>query len=106
MIERTTRGFTSFKINDKVFESKYLKSQHKSKKLAPKRVGPFSVTEVLNPLNYCLSLPESWHIYSIFHASLLSSFKQTEVHRENFIHPPPGLIKGQLEYEIEAIISY
>ena len=104
MIERTTRGFTPFKVNDKVWlKLKYLKLQHESKKLAPKREGPFTIIEVLNPLNYCLSLPENWRIHPIFLATLLSPFKHT---RENFIWPPPDLIKGQPEYEIEAIISH
>ena len=107
MIERTTRGFTPFKVNDKVWlESKNLKLRHKSKKLALKREGPFTVTEVLNPLNYCLSLPESWRIHPIFHASLLSPFKHTKTHGENFVQPPPDLIEGQPEYEVKAIISH
>ena len=98
---------TPFKINDKVWlESKNLKLRHESKKLAPKREGPFVITEVLNPLNYRLSLPESWRIHPIFHASLLSPFKHTDVHGENFIRPPPDLIEEQPEYEIEAIISH
>ena len=107
MIERTTRGFTPFKINDKVWlESKNLKLRHESKKLAPKREGPFIVTEVLSPLNYRLSLPESWRIHPVFHASLLSPFKHTDIHGENFIRPPPDLIEEQPEYEVEAIISH
>ena len=60
MMERITRGFKPFKLGDKVWlESKHLKLRHESKKLAPKREGPFEITEVLNPLNYRLSLPES-----------------------------------------------
>ena len=107
MIERTTRGFIPFKVNDKVWlESKNLKLRHESKKLAPKREGPFTIAEVLNPLNYRLSLPESWHIHPVFHTSLLSPFKHTNVHGENFICPPPDLIEGQPEYEVEAIISH
>ena len=38
--------------------------------------------------------------------SLLSPSKHTDVHGENFIRPPPDLIKEQPEYEIEAIISH
>ena len=65
MIKRTTRGFTPFKVNDKVWlESKNLKLRHESRKLAPKREGPFTITEVLNPLNYHLSLPERKLVYS------------------------------------------
>src|SRR5271168_259358 len=53
MMERISRGFKPFKTGDPVWlESKHLKLQNESKKLAPKREGPFLITEVLNPLNY------------------------------------------------------
>ena len=107
MMERITQGFKPLKLGDKVWlESKHLKLRHESKKLAPKRGGPFKIVEVLNPLNYRLSLPKSWHIHPVFHASLLSAFKHNDIHGENFIQPPPDLIKGQLEYEVEEIISH
>ena len=60
VIERTTRGFTPFKKGDKVWlEAKHLKLRHESKKIAPKREGPFLIKEVLNPLNYRLKLLNS-----------------------------------------------
>ena len=107
IMERITQGFKPFKLRDEVWlESKHLKLRHESKKLAPKREGPFKIIEVLNPLNYRLSLPKSWRIHPVFHASLLSAFKHNDIHAENFIQPPPDLIEGQLEYEVEAIISH
>ena len=107
MMERTTRGFTPFKKGAKVWlESKYLKLRHESKKLAPKREGPFPIIEVLNPLNYRLLLPKTWRIHPVFHASLLSPFKHNDIHGENFPNPPPDLIDEQPEYEIEAILSH
>ena len=65
-----------------------LKLWHESTKLALK---PFTIIKVLNSFNYHLSLSENWHIYSIFHASLPSPFKHTEIHGENFIRPLPDL---------------
>ena len=73
---------------------------------APKREGPFLISEVLNPLNYRLSLPKSWHIHPVFHVTLLSPFKHTEVHGENFPQPPPDLIDEQPESEVEAILAH
>src|SRR5271168_4435660 len=68
MMERITRGFSPFKVKEKVWlESKHLKLCHKSKKLAPKHEGPFKITEVLNALNYQLSLPKNWRIHPVFH---------------------------------------
>ena len=46
------------------------------------------------------------NIHPVFHASLLSTFKHNDIYRENFIQPPPDLIEGQPEYEVEAIISH
>jgi Chromo (CHRromatin Organisation MOdifier) domain len=107
MMERITRGFTPFKKGDKVWlESKHLKFRYESKKLAPKREGPFTISEVLSPLNYRLSLPKSWRTHPVFHATLLSPFKNNNVHGENFPQPPPDLIDDLPEYEIEAILSH
>src|SRR5277367_6980045 len=107
MMERISRGFKPFRKGDSVWlESKYLKLRHESKKLAPKREGPFLITEVLNPPNYRLSLPKSWRIHPVFHASLLSPFRNNDIHGENYPQPPPDLINDQLEYEVEAIIAH
>ena len=47
-----------------------------------------------------------WKIHPIFHATLLSPYKENDVHGNNFTHPPPDLIDGQEEYEVEAILSH
>ena len=107
MLERTTRGFKPFKKNDRVWlESKHLKLCYESKKIAPKREGPFTISEVLGPLTYCLDLPRQWKIHPVFHASLLTPYKENDTHRTNYENPPPDLIEGQPEYEVETIISY
>ena len=41
----------------------------------------------------------------MFHTSLLSPYKQTEVHGPNYTSPPPDLINEE-EYEVEAIITH
>ena len=64
------------------------------------------IEEVLNPLNYRLQLPNTWRIHPIFHATLLSPYKENDIHGKNFIEPPPDLIEGEPEYEVEAILSH
>jgi hypothetical protein len=77
MIKQTTRGFSLFRKGDTVWlESKYLKLRYESKKLAPKHEGPFTIEEVLNPLNYHLKFPTSWHIHPVFHTTLLCHTKK------------------------------
>src|SRR5712672_2835550 len=96
-----------FNLGDKVWlESKNLALPHQSKKLAPKRVGPFFVKKVISPVAYQLALPHSWRIHDVFHASLLTPYHETEAYGPNFIKPPPELIDGEEEYEVEAILNH
>jgi Chromo (CHRromatin Organisation MOdifier) domain len=50
-------------------------------------------------------LPPQWRIHNVFHASLLTPYKETEEYGENFTQPPPELVEGQEEYEVEQIID-
>jgi hypothetical protein len=52
-----------------------------------------------------LELPEGWKIHSTFHASLLTPYKETEAHGQNFIEPPPELVEGEQEWEVEKILG-
>ena len=74
-------------------------------KLAPKRHGPFKVTRVLSPITYQLELPPQWKIHDVFHIDLLTPYHETEVHSANFMQPPPDLIDGEEEYEVEEILD-
>ncbi|ESK80737.1 retrotransposon nucleocapsid protein [Moniliophthora roreri MCA 2997] len=101
------RSFTPFTVGQKVWlEGKNLNFGYPSKKLAPKREGPFKIKSVLGPVTYKLTLPEQWKVHPVFHASLLSPYKRNEVHGRNFLKPPPDLIEGQEEHEIDAIVRH
>ena len=107
MMEWITHRFKPFKEGDKVWlESRYLKLCYESKKLAPKREGPLKVLEVLSHLNYWLELPKSWQIHPVIHITLLSPYKENNIHGTNYTTPPPDLIEGEHEYEVEAIIFH
>ena len=77
-----------------------------NKKITTKREGPFVITEVCGPVNFRLRLPEKWKITNIFHASLLTPYQENETYGENYPNPPPDVIEGQEEWEIERIISH
>ena len=59
--------------------------------------GPFTITKVMGPLTYQLKLPKTWKVHNIFHANLLSPYKENEVHGPNFLQPPPELVEGEEE---------
>jgi len=87
-------------------EATHLLLRHQKTKLAPKRYGPFKITKEISPVAYHLDLPLSWNIHDVFHASLLSPYHETKAHGMNFSRPPPDLIKGKNEYEVERIVNH
>ena len=107
MARHTTRGFKPFKQGDKVWlEATNLRTPNQSKKMTPKREGPFSIEKVISPLTYQLSIPNTWRIHPVFHASLLTPFIQNDSHGPSFSHPPPEIIDNEEEFEVEAILSH
>jgi hypothetical protein len=54
---------------------------------------------------YQLQLPKSWKIHNVFHTSYLFPYKETKEHGPNFVEPPPDIIDGEPEWEVEVIIG-
>ena len=107
MIERRRDNFTLFQKGEKVWlDSRNLKTLY-HKKMAPKREGPFEITDVLGPLTYRLNLPETWKIHNVFHASLLQRYRENEVYGANYERPPAELDHGGQEvYNVETILRH
>ena len=107
MIEQSSQSFSLWKVGDKVWlEATNLRIPYPSRKLAPKRHGPFEIAQVLSPLMYHLRLPSTWKIHDVFHATLLSPYHQTEAHGSSFSRPPPDIIDSDEEYKVDHIASH
>jgi Chromo (CHRromatin Organisation MOdifier) domain len=87
-------------------EGKNLPISHGTVKLSPKQYSPFTITKLVSPVASQLDLPASWNIHPIFHNNLLTPYVETNAHSPNFTRPPPDLINGEVEYEVEAIKSH
>src|SRR5487761_1336138 len=86
-------------------EGTNLRTTRPTAKLRPKRYGPFKVTELIGATTYRLELPAQWRIHNTFHASLLLPYQETPEHGRNFAEPPPDLVEGQPEWEVEDILD-
>src|SRR5229473_1175656 len=98
---------SSFMVGTQVWlEGTHLRLPYQATKLALKRYGPFEITREISPVAYQLCLPIAWNIHNVFHASLLSPYRETDTHGPNYSRPPPDLIEGEEEYEVEKVINH
>ena len=103
----TQQRFIPFKKGEKVWlEARNLKCLVTNPKFAPKREGPFTITKILSPITYQLHLPKTWKIHPVFHTTLLSPYRENDIHGPNFPASPPDLITGEEEYEIDQILCH
>ena len=60
---------------------------------------------VVSCTSYQLKLPLQWKAHNIFHASLLTPYKEMALNGNKYQEPAPDLINGQLEWEVEQILQ-
>ncbi len=100
------KDMPKYKEGDLVWlEGRHLHTNQPAVKLVPKRHGPFSIVQVMSPVNYRLKLPTQWSIHDVFHIDLLTPYHKTITHGPNYSRPPPDLIDKEEEYEIEKILD-
>jgi len=99
--------YIPFSVNSKVWlEGTNLQlPSNTTPKLSPRRYGPFKVVSQVSKVTYKLELPSTWKIHDVFHASLLTPYKETDQHSPNFIEPPPDILEGEPEWEVEKILK-
>ena len=55
--------------------------------------------------SYQLKLPPQWQLHDVFHATLLTPYKETALNGQSYQEPAPDLIDGQPEWEVESILK-
>ena len=95
-----------YKVGDQVWlEGRHLRMNQPTAKLAPRRHGPFPIVQVMSPVNYRLQLPTQWSIHDVFHTDLLTPYCETPTHGANYQRPPPDLVGGVEEFEVEKVLD-
>ena len=106
MAKQHKNKFSGFKLDQLVWLDTWNLKTKYHKKMAPKKEGPFRIFEVLRLVTYQLDLPPTWQIHNIFHAVLLMPYIENEVHRLNFLWPPPDIKNDKEWWEIKAILNH
>ena len=90
------KKFRPYQKDDQVWiEGTHLKTLYPLAKLAPKHHGPFKILKRLSPAVYEIRIPCQWKIHNVFHANLITPYKETVIHGPNYSWPPPDLVDGE-----------
>jgi len=105
--EKSGTPSAQYNTGDQVWlEGKNLHLPYQATKLVPKRYRPFKIIKEISPVAYQLDLPLTWKIHDMFHASLLSPYREMTAYSPNFSQPPPDLINDEEQYEVEQIRNH
>ena len=99
-------AYKKFEIGNKVWLDAWNLHLKTTRKLTPRRLGPFEIIEEISPVVYKLKLPENWHVHNVFHASLLTPQVVTPEYGVPPEPPLPELIDGESEFEVENILQH
>ena len=102
-----------FKVGDKVL----LKAENitipadsglRSDKLKPQFIGPFTLLEQHSPVTFSVDLPPTYKIHNVFHVDVFRHYTESPIAfgQRKQAPPPPVIIDGDEEYEVEAIVGY
>ncbi len=75
-------------------------------KLAPKFIGPFTVTKIISPVAVLLKLPPAYRrINSAFHVSKLKPVFHATINPQTPVPPPPRFVDGEPVYSVKRILD-
>lgn len=104
-----SRRHVEYEVGDSVYLStENLKLPGPSRTLQERRIGPFTISKKLSPVNYKLDLPDEMQIHDTFHVKLLSPFVDSPDEfgeRATKELPPVGYARGCGIYKVDYVFG-
>jgi len=97
-----------FNPGDRVFlDALDIRTTHPLQKLSHRRLGPFVVERRIGPMAYRLKLPyQMKQLHPVFNIVKLTPAPDDLItERKTEDHPPPIVIDGEAEWEVEEILD-
>jgi len=106
--DRHRREAEEYKIGDIVLLSikdlKWQMVRKRTDKLIKRFVGPYKVKRIILPNAIELVLPNSIRLHPVVNISRIHRYRD-QVKGQKVLLPPPVMIDGEMEYEVERILS-
>jgi len=106
---KKTAPAPEFKVSDRIWlNRRNIEMTRPSQKLDFRHLGPFKIVDVMGESKtaFELKLPNHWRIYPVFHALLLDPYWVNKIQgRKQTTPPPPEIVIGELEYEVEDVLD-
>jgi hypothetical protein len=77
----------------------------RSRKLIQHKIGPFEITEVINPTAYRLRLPDTYPMHNVVNIQHLAKYHRSYDNSRPTLANPRDELKGMEEYEVEKIVA-
>jgi hypothetical protein len=101
---KSRRTGAELNIGDKVWlDARNISTTQPSKKLDWKRIGPYEVAEVVSPWAFRIKLPHQLCIHDVQLISRLKKTADNPLPLQQHEPPPPFIVEGEEEYELERI---
>jgi hypothetical protein len=103
--DRKAKEAPEIKVGDLVMlNAVNITRKRPSAKLDHKSVGPFEVLERIGGKAFRLKLPPQWKkMHDVFNVALLEPYHASTIPGRKQPPPPPDLIEGEEEYEVEEV---
>jgi hypothetical protein len=82
-----------------------IESKGKGRKLIQRKIGPFEITEVINPTAYRLRLPDSYPMHNVVNLQHLTKYNRSPDKLRPVLTNPRDILKSTEEYEVEKIVG-
>ena len=100
----------SFPLGSKVLVNphslEWIESKGEGAKLAPRWIGPFEITECVNPKVYRLRLPDKYPGSPIFNIEHLKAYQEPTEEGRTTLPDSPLRKEESREYEVESILGH